>query len=101
METTGLLGRCSKIWTESQTELHDLVTQHLRSQGFPADGPNLRERVFDSTWSRDEWTGLVDAVVDANPSLDVDDVGMMMCYVSGIAPKHEEERIEVTSLILS
>ena len=96
-----LAGAVFRAWTESQEGLGDLITQHLRSQGVPADGPNLRERVFDSTWPRDEWTGSVDAIVDANPGLDSDDVGMMVCYVSGIAPEPEEEKLDVTSPILS
>ena len=96
-----LAGAVFRAWVESQKELHDLVAQHLRGQDVPVDGPNLRERVFDSTWPKDEWRGEVDAVVESNPDLDADDVGMMVCYVSGMAPEPDEEVSEVKSPVLS
>ena len=96
-----LAGAVLKAWVEPQKELHDLVAHHLRSQDIPVDGPNLRERAFDLTWPRDEWMDEVDAVMESNPHLDADDVGMMVCYVSGIAPELDEERPEVKSPVLS
>ena len=96
-----LAGAVFRAWVESQEELHDLVAHHLRGRDVPADGPNLRERTFDSVWPRDEWMGEVDAVVESNPDLDADDVGMMVCYVSGMAPEPDEEVSEVKSPVLS
>ena len=96
-----LTGAVFRAWAESHTELYDLVAQHLRRQGVPSDGPNLRERVFDSTWPRDEWMDEAAAIVESNPGLDADDVGMMVCYVSGMAPEPDEERPGVTSPVLS
>jgi len=80
-----IFGEALRAWAESQKELQALVEGHLRSQDFPVDGPNRRQGVFNGLWPRDEWNDAVDTLVERGPDLDRDDVGMMVCYLSGMA----------------
>ena len=96
-----LAGTVLLAWVESQKELYNLVVRHLGGQDIPVDGPNLKERVFDSLWPWDEWMRELDAIVEGNGDLDEDDVGMMLCCVSGMSPASPEEEFEIESPVLS
>ena len=74
-----------RAWAESHKELQARVERHLSGQGAPVDGPNRREGVFNAIWPRKEWSEAVDGLFDGDPGVDPDDVGMMVCYVSGMA----------------
>ena len=89
--TAGLL----RAWTESHADLRVLVTRHLTDSEVSTDGPDFRERVFHSTWSRDEWLREVGAIVKDREDLDEDDVGMMLCCVSGRLPPVGDDEIEI------
>ena len=89
-----------RAWAESHEELRELVTEHLRGSDLPVDGPDLRERVFHSLWDRDEWARAVDALAGGRDGLDKNDVGMMLCFVSGRLPKVPEDEVEVESPLL-
>lgn len=80
-----LFGEALRAWAESQQALHALVKCHLRSQDLPVDGLNRRQRVFNGLWPRLEWNDAVDTIVQQNPEFERDDVGMMVCYLSGMA----------------
>ena len=80
-----LFGEALRAWAESQQELHALVEGYLRSQDLPADGPDRRQWVFNGLWARLEWNNAVDTIVQQNPELARDNVGMMVCYCSGMA----------------
>ena len=97
----GLAGAVLLSWVESQKELYNLVVLHLGGQDIPIDGPNFKERVFDSLWPWDEWMRALDAIVERNGDLDEDDVGMMLCCVSGMSPASPEEELEIDSPVLS
>ena len=96
-----LAGAVLLSWIESQKELYNLVVRHLGGQDIPVDGPNFKERVFDSLWPWDEWMRALDAIVERNGDLDEDDVGMMLCCVSGMSPASPEEELEIDSPVLS
>ena len=83
-----------RVWTESHPDLREAVTDYLKERNYPTDGPNYRRRCFTSEWSRDEWIGLRDAVTAANPDFDDDDVGLMLCCVSGNIPDLPHDRAE-------
>ena len=96
-----LAGTVLLAWVESQEELYNLVVRHLGGQDIPVDGPNFKESVFDSLWPWDEWMRELDAIVEGNGDLDEDDVGMMLCCVSGMSPASPEEEFEIESPVLS
>ena len=84
-ENDRLAGAVLRAWAESQQELQAIAERHLRSLGLPVDGPNRRQGVFNGLWPRLEWNNAVDMIVQQNPEFDGDDVGMMVCYLSGMA----------------
>ncbi len=92
-----LVGVVLRVWTELRRDLFDLVVAHLGERDMSADGPNLRERCFDETWPRHAWMEEIEAVLGSNEGLDEDDVGMMLCYVSGRAPEAGESETDVRS----
>ena len=74
-----------RVWEESQEELRDFVAEYLKNEGIPAEGPNIRNREFNSIWPRREWRRQRDEIVDADSDgrFDENDIGLMVCYVSG------------------
>ena len=86
-----------RSWTESREDLRNVVTEHLTGADIPVDGPNYRERTFGSTWDWDEWSGHVDAITGNRDDLVREDVGMMLCCVSGRMPKFGEDHFEFES----
>ena len=86
-----------RAWTESHEDLRDVVTRHLTDAQMPVDGPDLRQRVFHSMWPRDEWLREIEAIVEDRDDLDEEDVGMMLCSVSGRLPTAAGVRAEIES----
>ena len=80
-----LAGCVLRVWEESKQELRSVVTEHLRSKGIHTDGPDFRGRQFNSLWPRREWRSERDEIVEADSGgrFDTDDIGLMVCYVSG------------------
>ena len=81
-----LTGAVLRAWAESHQELHDLVADHLRGLGIPTGGPDLRRRAFSGLWEREAWIQELDELCQGDVAPDEDDVGLMMSYVSGMAP---------------
>ena len=86
-----------RAWTESHEDLRGLVTRHLTESKMPADGPDLRQRAFHSLWPRAEWLREIEAIVENRDDLAEEDVGMMLCYVSGRLPTIAGARAEIES----
>ena len=82
-----LAGGLMRTWTESQEELRALVAAHLEESGVELDGPDYRERVFRSLWDKADWLRQIEAITSGRDDLEDDDVGLMLCLVSGRAPK--------------
>ena len=91
-----LTGEVLRAWVESQKDLKGLVERQLHHRNIPVGGPNRRDGVFNSHWRMNEWKEVVNTISLHDPSVDRDDVRMMVSYVSGMA-----ERIDVTSQPLS
>ncbi len=85
-----------RTWAESNDSLRTLVTDHLRSMGNSAEGPDLQEGIFCSTWPRHEWTTESELIANkaSNGRFDGDDVGLMLCYVSGRVPVEAQVEME-------
>ena len=86
-----------RAWTESHEDLRDVVTRHLTDAQMPVDGPDLKQRAFHSMWPRDEWLREIEAIVEHRDDLDEEDVGMMLCSVSGRLPTAAGVRAEIES----
>lgn len=92
-----LVGVVLRVWTELRRDLFDLIVAHLGERDMPVSGPNLRKRCFDETWPAQAWMEEIEAVLGSNEGLDEDDVGMMLCYVSGRAPEAGRSEADVRS----
>ncbi len=86
-----LAGEILRCWTESNDALRSVVTDHLRSRDLAAEGPDMQRGVFRSVWLRHEWTSEIDLVAAgaSNGGFNPEDIGLMLCYVSGRAPTLE------------
>lgn len=81
-----LAGALLKVWDESQSALRDLVAEQLASKDMPVLDANVKRRSFDMCWPREEWIASRDALLEAHPELNADDVALMQCLVSGRLP---------------
>ncbi len=90
-ESDKLAGELLRCWVESNASLRSVVSDHLASEGMSADGPDLQRGVFSSVWLRHEWTAESKRIGDGttNGSFDTEDVGLMLCFVSGRVPTLE------------
>ena len=92
-----LAGAAFMAWMESQKTLKDAVTEHLTGRGITTGGIDARKGAFDSLWPRSEWEGERDALREAHGDFEEDDIALMLCCVSGMAPEplvSEDQRIE-------
>lgn len=78
-----LSGALLQVWVEAQPEVHEVVQQHLRDKGEPADGVDFKGRYFLDDWNVDDWNEERDAIVAQHGHLDRNDVGLMLWCVSG------------------
>ena len=87
-ECINLAGAVLRAWVESQDGLRAVVTEHLAARGVSADGPDLQQGIFRSSWSKYEWNLESELIAnsDSNDRLDADDIALMLCYISGKAP---------------
>lgn len=72
------------IWMKSHQALREATLAHLASRGIHRlDAARAR---FDSFWTTAEWLHERKALMADNPALDKEDVGLMLCLVSGRFP---------------
>ena len=75
-------------WSESHSQLKEAVERHLTGRGLTTPGPDLHERCFRGYWLVDQWEVEREAFAHTyNDDFDMEDVALMMCYVSGNFPK--------------
>ncbi len=93
-----MAGAVLKMWAESREDLQRAVTDHFESLGIPTEGPDLRAGKFNSLWLRSEWQRERDAISaeDSEGRFDVDDIGLMACFVSG--KLSDPNRVETASI---
>ena len=82
-----LAGAALMSWMESNGRLRKAVTGHLKGRGISTGGIDARKGEFDSIWTRSEWEGERSALMESNDGFDEDDVGLMLCCVSGMMPE--------------
>lgn len=75
-------------WSESHSQLKEAVERHLTGRGLTTPGPNLQEKLFRGYWPVDQWEVEREAFSQTyDDEFDLEDVALMMCYVSGNFPK--------------
>ena len=82
-----LAGAVLRAWAESQQALHDRVAEYLPNTGMEAEYPDFSAKQFRGHWAANDWHSHRDNFIQ-NYEDDVgeDDVGLMLCYVTGRAP---------------
>ena len=81
-------------WAESHASLREESERYLVSYERSADGPDLAARRFRSTWSPEEVESTVDDFSKAHGGYSRDDMGLMLCYVSGNFPLQTDAESE-------
>ncbi len=82
-----LAGAVLQCWAESHPSLREAVERHLTGRGLTTPGPNLSERLFRGYWLMDQWEVERESFAQTyNDDFDLDDVSLMLCYVSGNFP---------------
>ena len=91
---TGVL----RVWSDLEDDLRRFVSGYLEARGVPVDGPDLRRRRFHSVWPRGEWRRIRDdmAGTEAGSRFCKEDLGLMLCYVSGNLAN--PNRVETTGI---
>ena len=56
--------------------------------------PDFEEYQLNGNWPYDDWSSLCDEIVEAHGSLDRDEVGLMLCCVTGKLPMSLATRAE-------
>ena len=79
---SGVLG----LWLESHDRLKSLVETHLDTSGFPIAHVDLMECEFKGTWASAIYQREKDRFGRQHPEFDGNDIGLMLCCVSGNAP---------------
>ncbi len=90
-----------RAWSDTRGPLRKLVATHLREISVSADGLENRAHEFHLSWTRDEWLLEIDAVIESNPDLSPNEVGLMLCYVSGGAVLQGLDDTSVDSELLA
>ena len=90
-EAEKLAGEILRCWMESNDSLRGVVSEHLTSSGAAIDGSDFQSGVFNSVWLRHEWSAEVERIANgaSDARFDAEDVGLMLCYVSGRVPTLE------------
>ena len=85
-ESESLVTAILKVWFASHCELRDLLVQRLREIDMAVSFPDFEEYQLNGYWPYDDWSSLCDEIVEAHGSLDRDEVGLMLCCLTGKLP---------------
>ena len=94
-----LAGAVLKTWVESHPQLRGAVAERLEGAGIPAGCPGFKEGSFDSLWEWADYTAHLAAILEADDSLNVNDVHLMLCCLSGRVPDSREPSPPSSSLL--
>ena len=82
-----MAGAVLQGWAESHPSLREAVERHLTGRGLTTPGPDLPSKLFRGQWLPDQWDAERESFSLAyTDDFDPEDVGLMMCYVSGNFP---------------
>ena len=83
-------------WMDSHGALRDAATAHLAKRGI--GGPEPPDPCFESSWTTEEWLRERQAMAANDGTLGPEDVGLMLCAVSGFAAVPRASAVGVTVL---
>ena len=83
-----------RCWADTHASLREESERYLTSSEQPAGGPDLSGRRFRGAWSSEELESAVDAFSQTHEGYSRDDVGLMLCYVSGNFPLQTDAESE-------
>lgn len=92
-----LTGAVLMAWMESRESLKEAIVEHLADRGIPTGGIDARKGSFDSLWRRGEWEDERATLRKSHGGVDVDDITLMLCCVSGRLPEpliSDDQKIE-------
>ena len=75
-----------RCWAESHASLREESERYLASSEHPTGGLDLPGRRFRNSWTPEEVESEVDAFSAVHGGYGRDDIGLMLCYVSGNFP---------------
>ena len=82
-----MAGAVLQGWAESHPSLREAVERHLTGRGLTTPGPDLHSKLFRGQWLPDQWDAERESFsLTYADDFDPEDVGLMMCYVSGNFP---------------
>ena len=82
-----MAGAVLQCWAESHPSLREAVERHLTGRGLTTPGPDLHGRLFRGRWLLDQWEAERESFTQTYADdFEADDVGLMLCYVSGNFP---------------
>ena len=93
-ESESLVTAILKVWFASQFALRDLVVERLREIDMAVSFPDFEEYQLNGYWPYDDWSSLCDEIVEAHGGLDREEVGLMLCCVTGKLPMFLATRTE-------
>ena len=86
-----LAGAVLRAWAESQQALHDRVAEYLPNTGMEAEYPDFSAKQFRGRWAANDWYSHRDNFIQKyEDDIGEDDVGLMLCYVTGRAPARSD-----------
>ena len=89
-ESEALVRAVIGAWFNSQPSLRNLVEEHLTGRNISIDYPDFKARHLNGFWSTKDWISERDAIVQLHEDLDVDEVALMLCCVTGRMPTDME-----------
>ncbi len=84
------------MWAESRPELRDVVKEYLRGNGAVAHSPDTDAL----SWSGRQFEEAVHVLALEHEEMDEDDLGLMLCLVSGRSIQVDDSSTEVSSPLM-
>ena len=80
-----------RCWAESHPSLREAIERHLAGKGADFSAPELSEKHFRGTWSREQWRSEQTSFSEVYEGFEPDDVALMLCFIAGRFPVSPEE----------
>ena len=86
-------------WAASHGELREAITGYFGEKELEAEGIDFKENRFRTVWAPNQWETEWGEFTEAHAEFDRDDVGLMLCYVSGKLPFLDPSGSSVSSAL--
>ena len=86
-------GAVLRVWEDAHKPLRKLVSQHLDRIGIEPVKPDYKAQLFRAAWTEDHWWEHAETLGNGQQEYSLDDIGLMLCLVSGRMPISSEDCI--------